>query len=57
MKKSKFKTVNGGSKSKVTVKKLKGRKKYYVQVRSFVKCNGVRYYSKWSAKKSIKTRK
>lgn len=39
-----------------TIKKLKRRKKYYVQVRAYVKVGGKKVYSKWSAKKSVKTR-
>ena len=34
-----------------TIKKLKKNKKYYVQVRTFTKKSGTKFYSKWSAKK------
>ena len=57
MKKSRTKTVKSWKKSSLTVKKLKGGKKYYVQVRTYVKKNGVMYYSTWSNIKSVKTRK
>ena len=54
-------TVNGGDKAKLTVKKLKANKKYYVRVKSFKKVqnsNGktVKVYSTWSAKKSVTTK-
>ena len=44
--------------SKVTKKitRLKAKKRYYVQVRSYKVVNGKTYYSAWSAKKSVKTR-
>ena len=45
--------------TKVTKKitKLKGGKRYYVQVRSYKTVNGKKYYSSWSKKKSVKTKK
>ena len=43
------------SKSK-KISKLKKKKKYYVQVRTYTKKNGITFYSKWSAKKSVKTK-
>lgn len=43
-----------------TIKGLKGKKRYYVRVRTYknVKVNGVtkKYYSNWCAKKTIKTK-
>ena len=39
-----------------TIKKLKKGKRYYVQVRTFTLKNGKKYYSPWSAKKSVKTK-
>ena len=39
-----------------TVKKLKAKKKYYVQVRTYKTSGGKNYYSAWSAKKAIKTK-
>ncbi len=43
------------------ISKLKGKKKYYVRIRTYktVKVNGkkVKLYSDWSAKKSVKTKK
>ena len=35
---------------------LKAKTKYYVQVRSYKIVNGKKYYSSWSAKKSVKTK-
>lgn len=52
------KTVRIGasySKTTKTIKKLKKKKKYYVQVRSYVK-NGTTYYSAWSKVKTVKTK-
>ena len=57
MKGSKTKTVKSWKKSKLAIKNLKGGKKYYVQVRTYVQCNGVKYYSKWSKTKTVKTKK
>ena len=47
------------SKAKIAFKKtaLKASKKYYVQVRTYKTVGGKRYYSAWSAKKSVKTLK
>lgn len=52
---AKMKTAAKTSKSK-KISKLKSKKKYYVQVRTYKKSNGVTYYSKWSGKKTVKTR-
>ncbi|MBR2547986.1 MAG: Ig-like domain-containing protein [Eubacterium sp.] len=57
MKRSKYKTVKKYNKTSLTVKKLKARKKYYVQVRTYVKKNGITYWSQWSKKKSVRTKK
>lgn len=35
---------------------LKSKTRYFVQVRTFTKKGGVTYYSKWSPKKTVKTR-
>lgn len=45
------------SSSGKTISKLKGGKTYYVQVRTYTKKNGTTFYSKWSAKKAVKTRR
>lgn len=56
MENAKIKTVKGYKKTSKRIKKLKGKKKYYVQVRTYKEMNGKTYYSNWSAKKSVKTR-
>lgn len=51
------KTVTAGKNA--TSKKISGLKsgtKYYVQVRAFKTVDGKKYYSDWSAKKSVKTK-
>ena len=57
MKKSTYKYYAG---NKPTVKKLKGKKKYYVRVRAYkvVYVDGVKktVYGAWSAKKAVKTK-
>ena len=52
-KKAKTKNVNGYKKTRVTLKKLKAKKKYYIRVRTILKINGKTYYSKWSKIKSV----
>ena len=56
MKKAKTKTVKKNAKTKLKVKKLKSNKRYYVQVRTFKKIAGKKYYSAWSQKKTVKVR-
>lgn len=41
----------------VTIKKLKKNRRYYVRVRVYGKVNGKTYYGKWSARKSVKTKR
>ena len=53
---AKTKTVKGYSKKSLTVKNLKAKKKYYVQIRTYMTVGGTKYYSSWSAKKSVKTK-
>lgn len=55
-KKAKTKTVNGYKKNKITIKKLKSKKKYYVRVRTILKIKGKTSYSKWSKTKTVKTK-
>ena len=40
-----------------TVKKLKGKKKYYVRIRTFKNVNGKKICSKWSSFKKVTTKK
>ena len=42
--------------SSKTVKKLKGKKIYYVRIRTYRTVGGVKYYSKWSSAEKIKTK-
>lgn len=42
--------------TKATVKKLKGKKKYYVRVRTYKTVKKKNYYSKWSANYSVTTK-
>ncbi len=46
-----------GKKCSLKVSKLKGGKRYYVQVRTYKKVGGKTYYSSWSKAKAVKTRK
>jgi predicted pyridoxine 5'-phosphate oxidase superfamily flavin-nucleotide-binding protein len=52
---AKYAKAAKSSKSK-KISKLAKKKKYYVQVRTYTVKNGKTYYSKWSAKKSVKTK-
>lgn len=52
---SKYVKVSKSSKGK-KIKKLAKKTKYYVQVRNYMKKGGKTYYSKWSAKKKVKTK-
>ena len=49
--------VTGYKKVSKKVTGLKGGKKYYVRVRTYMTVGDTTYYSKWSAKKSAKTKK
>lgn len=51
-----IKTVNKPAASKLTVKKLKAGKKYYVRIRTYKTVNGTRRYSAWSKSKSVRTK-
>lgn len=56
MKKAKTVTVKGNKKTSKKIKKLKKKKTYYVQVRTYKKVSGKNYCSTWSSKKSVKTK-
>ena len=56
MKSSKTVTVSSPSATSKKISKLKKKKKYYVQVRTYKKIAGTAFYSSWSTKKSIKTK-
>lgn len=53
---TKMKTVKKPSLTKLTVKKLKSGKKYYVRVRTYKTMNGVTLYSGWSKAKTVKVK-
>lgn len=50
------KNVSGQSSGSKTISKLSRKKKYYVQVRAYIKSGGKTAYGKWSAKKALKTK-
>ena len=45
----------GNTKTKYSVKKLKGNQQYYVWIRSFLTVDGEKVYSQWSKTKSVTT--
>lgn len=47
-------TINSAKTLKKKVGKLTSKKTYYVRIRTFKKVSGKKYYSGWSAKKSVK---
>ena len=49
-------TVKKQKTTKVTIKKLKAKKKYYVRIRTYKTVNGKKVYSSWSKVKTIKTK-
>ncbi len=55
-KKVKTKTVKKASKTSLTIKKLKSKKKYFIRIRTYKKVGGKLYQSKWSKPKSITTK-
>lgn len=48
-------TVKGYSKVSKKISKLRSGKKYYVRIRTYKTVGGKKYYSAWSAKKSVRT--
>ena len=49
--------INKNKTTSKLIKKLKGKKKYYVRIRTYKKINGKKIYSSWSKVKNIKTKK
>ena len=49
-------TVKKQKTTKVTIKKLKAKKKYYVRMRTYKTLNGKKLYSSWSKIKTVKTK-
>ena len=56
MKKAKKITVLSAEKTKRLIKHLKKNKNYYIQIRTFKKADGKRYYSEWSNVYTIRTK-
>ena len=56
MKGAKTVTVKKNKTVSLTVKKLKSKKKYFVQIRTYKTSGGKNYYSAWSASKTVKTK-
>ena len=50
-------TVSGYKSTTKTVSKLKAKKKYYVRIRGYKTIGGKKYYSDWSSKKTVTTKK
>lgn len=57
MKKAVTKTIKKAGTTKLQVKKLKGKKKYYVRIRSYRNEKGKKKYSEWSAVKPVTTKR
>ena len=53
---AKIKTVMGYKYTSKKITKIKAKKKYYVQVRTYKTVSGKTYYSSWSKVKSVKTK-
>lgn len=53
---AKYVTRSGYLNYSKKITKLKSKKKYYVQVRTYRKSGGAKYYSTWSDKKSVTTK-
>ena len=51
------KTVRKNSTTKLTVKRLKPKKKYYVRIRTYKSVKGKEYCSGWSKAKSVTTKR
>ncbi len=48
--------VKGYKKSKIKVRNLKGKVKYFVKIRTYKTVNGKKFYSSWSKVKKVKTK-
>ena len=49
-------TIKGSGRNSRTLSSLKSGRRYYVHVRTYKTVDGSRYYSAWSARKSVKVR-
>ena len=54
---TKVKAVKKTSTTKLTVRKLKAKKKYYVRIRTYKTVKGRKYYSGWSKTRTVRTGK
>lgn len=50
-------TVSKNSTTSKVISSLKAKKKYYVRIRTYKSAKGKKYYSTWSSKKSVTTKK
>ena len=48
--------VTGAGKTSRTISRLIGKHKYYVRIRTYKNINGTKYYSTWSAAKTVTTK-
>lgn len=53
----KTKTITSPTKTTITLKKLKAKKRYYVRIRTYKVVSGKKLYSAWSGVKKVKTKK
>lgn len=50
-------TISRKNTTSVKLRGLRGRKKYYVRIRTYKVTSGYRYYSSWSSAKAVKTKR
>lgn len=48
--------MKSAKKASLTVKKLKAKRAYYVQIRTYKTVDGKKLYSSWSKMKKVKTK-
>ena len=53
---NKYVTVSSYKTTSKTIKKLAAKKKYYVKIRTYKSVSGKKYYSGWSAAKTVVTK-
>ena len=53
---NKYVTISKNKTTSRSITKLKSKKTYYVKIRTFKTVGGVKYYSAWSGRKSVKTK-
>ena len=56
MSRSKYRTIRTFKKKKLTIRNLKAKKQYYVQIRTYKTINGKNYPSEWSKIRKARTR-